>query len=85
METDEIIRRANAMVVREFELDEARLVPGATLYEDLELDSLDSVDLIAAMEREFGVKIDRQRDEDGLRSIRTLNDLYRFVRSKLST
>jgi len=80
----EIVKRTNSVVVKEFELDEALLEPSATLYEDLGLDSLDSIDLIAGLEREFGVSIDRQKDETVLRSMRTLQDVHDFVSSKFS-
>ncbi len=49
MDLAEIVRRTNSVVVKEFELDEALLEPSATLYEDLGLDSLDSIDLIAGL------------------------------------
>jgi acyl carrier protein len=82
MDRTEIAERANAIMVKEFELDAAMLSPGAKLYEELDLDSLDSVDLVAALEREFGVTIDRQRDEKVLRSMRTLQDVYDFIAAK---
>lgn len=84
MQRDEIVRRANTMIAREFELDPAKLTAEATLYEDLALDSLDSVDLIAALEREFGVKIDRRRDEAELRAMRRLEDVYAFIAARLA-
>ncbi len=83
MDRTEIAKRANAIMVKEFELDAAMLSPDAKLYEELDLDSLDSVDLVAALEREFGVAIDRQRDEQVLRSMRTLQDVYDFIATKL--
>lgn len=83
MDRTEIAKRANAIMVKEFELDAAILSPGAKLYEELDLDSLDSVDLVAALEREFSMTIDRQRDEKVLRSMRTLQDVYDFIAAKL--
>ncbi len=79
MELTEVIRRVNGVLVEDFELEEESLTPDADLYEDLELDSLDSVDLVAGLEREFGVKIDRQANEETVRSMRTLQDVYDFV------
>ena len=55
-----VVREHVRVLVDEFELDEDQLTPEATLYEELDFDSLDAVDLIAALEREFGMKIDRQ-------------------------
>ena len=65
----------NAALAKEFELDPARLVPEADLVKDLELDSLDSVDLIAAMEKTFKVKC----PEKEARALRTMGDIYGFV------
>ncbi len=79
MELTEVIRRVNGVLVEDFELEKESLTPDADLYEDLELDSLDSVDLVAGLEREFGVKIDRQANEETVRSMRTLQDVYDFV------
>ena len=60
---------------KEFELDADKLVPSAHLIDDLELDSLDSVDLIAAMEKTFKVKC----PEKEARALRTMGDIYAFV------
>jgi len=79
MEVSEVIRRVNLILVEEFELEEDALSPESRLFEDLELDSLDSVDLVAALEREFLVRIDRQGSEETIRAMRALQDVYDFV------
>jgi acyl carrier protein len=74
--TAEAIRDAvNAAISKEFEIEPERLVPAAELVKDLELDSLDSVDLIAAMEKTFKVKC----PEKEARALRTMGDIYAFV------
>jgi acyl carrier protein len=83
MDPAEITKRTNTVFVKEFELDASDLRPSSTLYEELALDSLDTVDLVAALEREFGVSIDRQKDENTLRSMMTLQDVYDFISAKL--
>ena len=84
MERSEVNRKVNAVLIDEFEVDEALLKPDVSLYEELDFDSLDAVDLIAALEREFTIKIDRQDAEKEIRDIRTLKDIYAFVEAKLS-
>ncbi len=79
MLSQEIIDRINAAVAEEFEVDTASLDPETHLGEDLELDSLDGVDLIAAMQRTFGVKI----PEKEARGLRTMGDVYDFVEKLL--
>lgn len=75
----EIIERVNAFFVEEFELSEDLLEPEATLRKDLGIDSLDVVDVIVLVDREFGVKITTEE----LKSLVTLGDLYDFIESKL--
>ncbi len=65
----------NRVLEEEFEIDAERLVPDAALFTDLELDSLDVVDLIVALEQAFGIKI-RAEAAQTFRDIRTVNDLY---------
>ena len=83
MDPDEITKRTNSVFVKEFELEASALKPSSSLYDELALDSLDTVDLVAALEREFGVSIDRQQDENTLRSMMTLQDVYDFISAKL--
>ena len=76
MTEQEIIERIDASLAEEFELDPGDLVPEATLFDDLGLDSLDMVDMVIALEHTFKIKI---RDEEEIRKIRTLEDIHRFV------
>ena len=76
MEKDEIIRRTNQVFEESFEIEKDRIVPEAHLFDDLGLDSLDTVDLVVALQKQFGVRI---RDDERVREIRTLNDVYEFI------
>ena len=68
----------NRVLEEEFEIEADRLVPDAALFTDLELDSLDVVDLIVALEQAFGIKI-RAEAAQTFRDIRTLDDLYSAI------
>ena len=72
----EIITKINKVFEDSFEIEKERLVPTAHIFTDLGLDSLDIVDLIVALQNAFGVKI---RNEEKVRDIRTLEDIYRFI------
>jgi len=72
----DIINRTKKVFVEFFEIEEARLLPEANIFTDLGLDSLDIVDLIVALQNQFGIKI---RSEEDVRNIRTLQDLYQFI------
>jgi acyl carrier protein len=72
----EIIDLINRSIADEFEIDPDKMTPEKTLFQDLELDSLDIVDLVIVLEKAFKFKI---RDEEAIRSIRTLGDIHSFV------
>ena len=76
MNDEEIRQQINEVIAEEFELDPAQLVPEATLYDDLGLDSLDAVDMVVAMEKSFGVKL---ANDEAIKAVRTMNDLYNLL------
>ncbi len=78
MTEQEIIDKTNKVFEESFEIEKERLVPQAHIFTDLGLDSLDIVDLVVALQNSFGVKI---RNEEGVRDIRTLQDIYQFISS----
>ncbi len=78
MTEQEIIDKTNKVFEEAFEIEKEQLVPQAHIFTDLGLDSLDIVDLIVALQNSFGVKI---RNEEKVRDIRTLQDIYQFISS----
>jgi acyl carrier protein len=72
----EVVTLVNDILEEYFEIERERLQPEANIFEDLELDSLDIVDLVVAMQKRFNVRI---RDDERIRHIRTLGDIHRFV------
>jgi acyl carrier protein len=80
--SQEIMEKLKKILVEEFELELGQLTPDSNLYVDLGLDSLDSVDLVVALEKEFKFKINREQDEEKIRAIRTLTDIVAFIELK---
>lgn len=76
MSEEELRLKVVEVLAEEFELNPEEMVPEATIYEDLGLDSLDAVDMVVVLEKTFGVKL---TDQESLRSIRTLEDLFQFL------
>ena len=74
-----ICSRINQAIANEFELDLADMTEDKRLIEDLGLDSLDSVDLIATLERTFKVKC----PEAQARQLRTVGEIHAFVEQLL--
>ena len=72
----EVVTLVDDILEEYFEIEREMLKPEANIFEDLELDSLDIVDLVVAMQKRFNVRI---RDDERIRHIRTLGDIHRFV------
>jgi acyl carrier protein len=75
MENTEIIEKVNDFLIDEFEIEENQLIPTASLKETLEIDSLDYVDLVVTIEKNFGFKV---KGED-FASIKSLQDFYDYI------
>ncbi|HEY6644554.1 acyl carrier protein [Povalibacter sp.] len=73
---DEILERVRATLVDLFELDPAVIAPQARLADDLEIDSIDVVDLMEQVRWFTGRKV----TPEDFRSVRTVADLIAVVR-----
>jgi acyl carrier protein len=80
MDRGEISARMQKLLVSELGLDEAKINDGANFEEDLEVDSLGVVELLMALEDEFGVKIPDEEAE----SIHTVGQAVDLVHGKLA-
>lgn len=72
---EDIIAHVNKTLQDEFEVESDQLTPDKLLREDLELDSLDAVDMIVALEQALSIRV----DEEEAKTIRTVGDIYDFV------
>lgn len=75
MQNDEIISKINQLLIDDIEIDEDKISPSADLKKDLEIDSLDFVDLFVIIERNFGVKMKAEEMAD----IKSLQDFYDYI------
>ena len=75
----EILARIKSVLTTTFEMDESRLKPETHLFQDLDLDSIDAIDLAVEMEKEVGFKL----KEEDLRQIRTIQDILNTVQRVL--
>jgi acyl carrier protein len=78
---DEILAQIKASLTELFELDPDRITLAARLNEDLEIDSIDAVDLLDRLRRQTGMKI----SAEDFRSVRTVGDMvdavYKIVKA----
>ena len=80
MNKEVIIDKINNFLIDEFEVESEDISPEANLKKTLELDSLDFVDLVVAIESNFSVKL---VGEDFINVI-TLQDFYDLIEKKLN-
>lgn len=76
MDLTAVISKVDQILITEFELEPDAVVPDATLREDLDLDSLDAVDLVVALEKEFAFRV----SNDMLKEVRKVSDIHDMVR-----
>lgn len=75
MKKEEIIEKVNELLADEFEIAPEALKPEALLKDDLEIDSLDFVDIVVLVDREFGFKPQAEQ----LKAVKTLEDFYNYI------
>ena len=81
MDRSEIQSKMKELLVDEFGLDGDKITDGASFEEDLEVDSLGVVELLMALEDEFGVKIPDEEAEN----IGTVGAAIDMVAAKLAS
>lgn len=79
-DTDAIFNEIRATLAELFELEPARITPDARLSEDLEIDSIDAIDLMDRLRRQTGRKI----SIESFRSVRTVGDLVQAIQKLVS-
>ena len=75
----QIISAADEALAAEFELDLYSMKPEARFREDLDLDSLDAVDMVIVLEKTFQIKIGR---DPAIMEIRTVGDMHDYIIAK---
>ena len=73
-----IEERVKDVIVAQLGVDAAEVKPESSFIDDLGADSLDTVELVMALEEEFGVEIP---DEDA-EKVRTVGDTISYIKGK---
>ncbi len=76
---DNIQKELTNILVNDFEIDESKITPEANLFEDLEFDSIDAVDLAVRLQEFTKQKI----SPENFKQIRTINDVVDAVEQLL--
>jgi len=77
MEREEIFDKVKAVVVDQLNVEDEEVIEDASFIDDLGADSLGIVELVMALEEEFGVSIP---DEDA-ESIKTVGDAVSYIQT----
>ncbi|MBS3957136.1 MAG: acyl carrier protein [Clostridiales bacterium] len=75
MDRDTVLEKTREVIVDQLNVDESDVFEDASFIDDLGADSLDLVELVMALESEFGVTIP---DED-VEAIKTVGDAVKYV------
>jgi acyl carrier protein len=75
MTREEIFGHVKRLLVGHFELDQAAVTPGALLYDDLDIDSIDAVDLMVELKNLTGRKL----NPEAFKRIRTVDDVVTVI------
>ncbi len=75
MNKEVVVEKVNDFLIDEFELEKEQLIPGALMKDDLDIESLDFVDIAVIIEKEFGLKVTSEQ----MIKIKKLDDLYNFI------
>lgn len=76
---DEILDRVRAILAESFELEPEAIQLDSHLIDDLDLDSIDAIDLAVELEQETGLRVEEQE----LRRIRFVRDIVDLVCNRL--
>jgi acyl carrier protein len=78
---EQVFAHLRETLVELFEIDADKISPDANLYTDLDIDSIDAVDLVLKLKEFTGQKIQPQQ----FKHVRTVNDVVDAVMAILAT
>jgi len=77
--TEELVRATlKEVLIDEFEVEEDEIVEGANFFEDLDMDSLDAIDLIVMMDKKLNIDL---KAEDA-QKIRTIDEFVALIMTR---
>jgi len=79
MKREEIVKIVNNFLIEDIEVEEDKIKDDAFLKNDLGIDSLDFVDIVVIVERNFGFKINPEE----MQGVTTLSQFYDYIESKV--
>ncbi len=74
---DELFQKIQKLIADKLEIDESKITLDASFRQDLGADSLDTYELVYAIEEEMGVSIPDEKANE----FETVRDAYDFIKS----
>ena len=71
----EIVEKVKQIIAEQLGVEEAEVTPSASFVDDLGADSLDTVELVMALEENFDIEI----PDDAAEKIRTVQDAIDYI------
>lgn len=78
MDTAEIFDRVQEIIAQQLGVDKSQVTKNANFADDLGADSLDTVELVMAIEEEFSIEI----SDEAAENIANLEQAVEFIRSQ---
>lgn len=78
MDTEEIFDRVQEIVAQQLGVDKSQVTKKANFADDLGADSLDTVELVMAIEEEFSIEI----SDEAAENIANLEQAVEFIKSQ---
>ena len=79
MERKVIEEKVRNFLIEDLEIEEEKIAPEAKLKDDLGIDSLDFVDIVVIVEKNFGIKIKPEE----MQGVVTLSQFCDYIESKV--
>ena len=76
---DELFNKIQKLIAEKLEIDESKITLDSSFRGDLGADSLDTYELVYAIEEELGVSIPDEKANE----FETVRDAYDFIKSEL--
>ena len=76
---DEVLEQVRAALIELFEIEPDKVIPEARLNDDLEIDSIDAVDLAISLQEMTGKRV----TPEAFKGVRTVGDVVEVVHQML--
>ena len=79
MTESEVFDELKKIVVENFEADPASVTMDANIVTDLDLDSIDAIDMVAELQKKLGCRF----SAEDFKAVKTIGDIVRVIVSKV--